>query len=227
MAGESVPSFGPGRDGFADIGGAVTCGITSHCSRRLTLSQPWLAPSPRQPQSLLSPSVSLLERVTIRMKCRQAFAGTLVALSAVLVNATEPNQREIAEQVREGVGMAAAIRAAVSETILNGHGVPVDRKAAGLSESASDAHSKYVSSVDVSNGLVIVVFGGEASEEISGKTLVYTPYENEDLAITWLCGGAPVDPEFVEVGARQGAPVGHVGSTLPEEYLPEQCKEDN
>lgn len=42
---------------LVDQHGSVTSGITSRCSRRLTLSRPWLSPSPRQRQSLLSPGV--------------------------------------------------------------------------------------------------------------------------------------------------------------------------
>ena len=55
-------------------------------------------------------------------------------------------------------------------------------------------------SVDVSNGVLVVMYGHEANAAINGLTLTLTPYETPDRSVVWRCGTAPAPPGLSEIG---------------------------
>ncbi len=119
----------------------------------------------------------------------------VVAIIGILAAIAIPAYQDytIRAQVSEGMNLAAAAKAAVSESFLNRGEAPADRPTAGMSANATDTQGKYVSSVAVANGVITLTFGNEANAQIQGETLDIVPYESADLSVIWRCGGAP-DP---------------------------------
>jgi uncharacterized membrane protein YhaH (DUF805 family)/Tfp pilus assembly major pilin PilA len=114
----------------------------------------------------------------------------------------------IRAQVSEGLNLAAATKAAVAETYLRTREAAVDRSAAGLSPAATDTSGKYVESIDVAGGTVLVTYGAEANPTIAGRILGLQPYLTTDKALVWRCGAGPAPQGAVALVSRGcGAPL--------------------
>jgi len=153
----------------------------------------------------------------------------VVAIIGILAAIAIPAYQDytIRAQVSEGLTLAAAAKAAVSESFSNTGAAPATRTEAGMSANAIDTQGKYVSSVDVANGAIVITYGNEANAVISTRTLSLTPYESTDLSVVWQCGNAPVPaaPSALlgTTGALNVAVVGP--TTIPEnKYLPSSCR---
>src|SRR4029079_8746055 len=72
----------------------------------------------------------------------------------------------IRAQVTEGMNLAAAAKAAVSESFTNKGVAPLNRTAAGMSAAATDTAGKYVSQVLVTNGVIQITYGGNEVNSI-------------------------------------------------------------
>ncbi|RPI61988.1 MAG: hypothetical protein EHM50_04750, partial [Lysobacterales bacterium] len=95
-----------------------------------------------------------------------AFVGMMAAIAIPAYQ-----DYTIRAQVSEGLNLAAAAKAAVAETYLRTNEAAVDRSAAGMSPAATDTSGKYVESVDVAGGTVLVTYGAEANPTIAGRVL--------------------------------------------------------
>jgi type IV pilus assembly protein PilA len=117
----------------------------------------------------------------------------VVAIIGILAAIAIPAYQDytIRAQVSEGMNLAAAAKAAVSETFLNRGVAPALRVNAGMSAAATDTSGKYVTQVAVGNGTITVTFGNEANAAIAGQTLEIVPYVTPDSSVAWRCGGAP------------------------------------
>jgi type IV pilus assembly protein PilA len=136
----------------------------------------------------------------------------------------------IRAQVSEGLNLAAAAKAAVSESFLNRGRAPANRTEAGMSDNATDTSGKYVTQVDVINGAIVVMYGNEANAVIIDETLGLTPYETPDLSVAWKCGGALAPTGLSPMGTQGGvnAAVEDNGSLGDDanmiRYLPAACR---
>jgi Tfp pilus assembly major pilin PilA len=146
-----------------------------------------------------------------------------VAVAGILAAVAIPAYQDytIRAQVTEGLNLAAIAKAAVAESFVTRGAMPKDRRAAGLPPSAATA-SRYVESVDISNGVILVTYGKAANLKLRGKTLAITPFATPDRDIGWSCGYArapagtrPLVPE----SAR-----GRAVSTIEPKYLPSACR---
>ena len=135
----------------------------------------------------------------------------------------------IRAQVSEGMSLAAAAKAAVAEDFLNEGTAPANRTDAGMTPNGTDTQGKYVSSVDVVNGAIIITYGNEANAAIANQTLGLTPYESVDLSVIWRCGAAP-EPTGASglLGTTGGIPATLNNGTLAggafQQYLPSACR---
>ena len=159
----------------------------------------------------------------------------VVAIIGILAAIAIPAYQDytIRAQVSEGMNLAAAAKAAVSEFFLNRGKAPANRLEAGMSATDTDTSGKYVTAVNVANGAIVITYGNEANAQIKGATLGLTPYETGDLSVAWKCGAANVP-----VGAGgQLKTMGTLGNVNPavqndcslagantQKYLPSACR---
>ena len=87
----------------------------------------------------------------------------VVAIIGILAAIAIPAYQDylIRSQVTEGMSMAAAAKASVSEYYANKGSWPLDNSAAGLGV-ATEIQGKYVSALTVGTGGITVDFGNEA-----------------------------------------------------------------
>ena len=97
-------------------------------------------------------------------------------------------------------------KAAVAETYLNTGTAPVNREDAGMSPNASDTFGKYVSEVEVANGVITITYdGGDVNQAISGNTVELIPYTSDD-------GFAVTDYLAVDSGLGAWEDIGRIAS---------------
>jgi len=151
----------------------------------------------------------------------------VVAIIGILAAIAIPAYQDytIRAQVTEGMNLAAAAKAAVAEDFLNEGTPPVDRADAGMSAAAGDTRGKYVTGVEVGNGVITVTYGGtQVNQQINGMILTLTPYESKDLSVAWRCGTAPVPAGTLLLGTSAGAATAYVPPTVIDRYLPAACR---
>jgi type IV pilus assembly protein PilA len=128
-------------------------------------------------------------------------------------------------QVSEGLTMAARGKAPIAGAFFEDGEAPADRVAAGLTANPADNGGKYVASVDVDDGVLIVTFGHEVNAAINGLTLTITPYEAGDLSVVWRCGAAAAPAGLSLLGTAGGGNAAtYIAPTVPDRYLPTSCR---
>ncbi len=151
----------------------------------------------------------------------------VVAIIGILAAIAIPAYQNytIRAQVTEGINLATHAKAPIAEAFLNSGQAPANRTAAGLTPSPTDTQGKYVASVNVNNGVVIITFGNEANAQITGLTFTLTPYETNGLGVVWRCGTAPAAVGLNPLGTSGGGNAAvYVAPTVPPQYLPASCR---
>ena len=150
----------------------------------------------------------------------------VVAIIGILAAIAIPAYQDytIRSQVSEGLNLAAAAKAAIAETYLNTGAAPADRQAAGMSAAAAETNGKYVSSVAVADGTIVITYGQDANAAINGLALAIQPYVTADDSIAWLCGNATANFAANTVPMDTSATTALDGTTLESKYLPASCR---
>jgi type IV pilus assembly protein PilA len=155
----------------------------------------------------------------------------VVAIIGILAAIAIPAYQDytIRAQVSEGMSLAAAAKTAVAETFLNTGAAPATRTEAGMTATATDTSGKYVTSVDVANGTIIITYGNDANAQIATQTLGLTPYETPDLSVVWKCGAAdaPAGAALMGTAGTVNVAVGNDGTLAGAnfvQYLPAACR---
>ena len=120
----------------------------------------------------------------------------------------------IRSQVMEGFTLSAGAKAAVAEYYAQNKAWPDNNAAAGMEGSPSGT---YVASVNVEKGSIVIVYGGTANKNITGKTLIFRPGVSENEDVIWECANVESD------GVQEYAD-GPYGTDLPMKYLPAACR---
>ena len=152
----------------------------------------------------------------------------VVAIIGILASMAIPTYQSFAirSQVAEGVSISAPTKSRVAAAFLARGEAPANRAAAGLAGNATDSVGKYVQSVDVSDGVIIVTYGFSASAQITGQTFTMTPYETNSRGVVWRCGSAPQPAGLQPIGtAGGGNAAAYVAPTVSERYLPAACRQ--
>lgn len=147
----------------------------------------------------------------------------VIAIIGILAAIAIPAYQDytIRSQASECLTLAAAAKTAISETYSNDGAVPANRTAAGMSPNATDTNGQYVTQVDVVGGEIICTYGGNANVNITGNTLVMTPYNTQDNSLAWQCSS--VSPGPVPPGAV-GALAGPTPGSIDARYVPRNCR---
>ena len=127
----------------------------------------------------------------------------VVAIIAILAAIALPAYQDYVarSQVSEGASLSSGAKTAVAEEFSNtGTFTGINNSAAGLS-AATSISGKYVTQVAVANGVITATFGGDASQKITGGTLVYSPTDNEG-SIEWACTGSTVENKYLPSACR-------------------------
>jgi type IV pilus assembly protein PilA len=149
----------------------------------------------------------------------------VVAIIGILAAIAIPAYQDytIRAQVSEGMNLAAAAKAAVAETFLNTGEAPGDRTEAGMSGTATDTNGKYVTSVNVTEGVITITYGHDANAAIDTQTLQLTPWVTPDGSVAWQCGAALAPAGAPSAMGDEGS-----GGTLAVDdfvrYLPAACR---
>ena len=153
----------------------------------------------------------------------------VVTIIGILASFAIPAYQDytIRAQVSEGLGLAAIARAAVAEEFLTEGVPPTDRADAGMSADPTDTSGRYVTGVDITNGVLTITYGNDANRRIAeagSNALTMTPYESSDMSLLWRCGSAPAPDGAEPLGTAAGMAATYVAPTLPVRYLPAACR---
>jgi type IV pilus assembly protein PilA len=157
----------------------------------------------------------------------------VVAIIGILAAIAIPAYQDytIRAQVTEGLNLAGAAKTAVAEAFANTGISPQTRTLSGMSATGTDTNGKYVTSVDVVTGTIVITYGNAANAAINAGTLGLTPYETLDKSVAWRCGSsaAPGAAANAVLGTAGGGAVSvYIPGTLAvpatEKYLPKACR---
>jgi type IV pilus assembly protein PilA len=143
----------------------------------------------------------------------------VVAIIGILAAIAIPAYQNytIRAQVTEGLTLADGWKTAIAEYYANTGNWPSQGNLAGTNVSVG----KYESSVTVSVGAIQITYGVQANKNISGSTLLLTPYIDNNNDVIWDCGTAAA-PTGGGASAAVGAPLSNT-STVSAQYLPTSC----
>jgi type IV pilus assembly protein PilA len=139
------------------------------------------------------------------------FVVVIGILAAIAIPAYQ--DYTIRSQVVEAHNLAAPARAAVTVYYTQNDAWPEDDAAAEFTAE----RGKYVQSVRVDRGSVIVEYGGGAHNTLRNKFLIFSPGVDAEKRVIWMCADAE-DPTVIERGP------GPSGTDVPTKYLPADCR---
>jgi len=126
------------------------------------------------------------------MKKQQGFTlielMIVVAIIGILAAIAIPAYQDytIRAQVSEGLNLSGGAKAAVTEYYQDRGSMPASNTQAGL-EAAANIQGKYVSSIDAAGGTIVVTYGKDAHQVISGQSIQLAPDTTAAGSVQWIC----------------------------------------
>jgi type IV pilus assembly protein PilA len=140
----------------------------------------------------------------------------VVAIIGILAAIAIPAYQNytIRAQVTEGLTLADGWKTAIAEYYANTGNWPV--AIANLTGTCQSV-GKYESSITVSTGSIVIVYGNAANAKLTANgTLALIPYTNNNNDVLWQCGAAAAPSGGTIAG-------GSVTTNVPAQYLPTSC----
>lgn len=154
----------------------------------------------------------------------------VVAIIGILAAIAIPAYQDytIRAQVTEGLNLASAMKAAVSENFANDGAWPVDLVDAGVVDAANAAtppSGKYVTGIQIANGTINITYGNQANAAIATQVLSLRPRLSTNMDVVWVCGAAQ-DPALTAdaVNGIPAVPADPSTTTVISKYLPSTCR---
>ena len=151
----------------------------------------------------------------------------VVAIIGILAAIAIPAYQNytVRAQVTEGLNLADGWKTSISEYYAQNGTFPTCASTtggAGCVAAAGATTGKYVSSVVISTGGILVTYSNTApyvaNKAINGLTLGLTPYLSANNDIIWICGtAATVSTASLPTGVTAPA------TNVPAQYLPSSC----
>ena len=132
------------------------------------------------------------------------------ALAAIAIPAYQ--DYTIRAQVSEGLALATSVKVDIAEYWDANQGWPEQ-----VDLSGDRPVGKFVASVGVASGSVVITYGNEANAVLDGQRLILVPGIDTRGRVVWICGNAS-RPYGVAVAD------GPSGSNLADKYLPSACR---
>jgi len=170
------------------------------------------------PPAKTMPAVAV---IAILFACFVPIAGILAAIAIPAYQ-----DYTIRTQVSEGLTIASPLKAGVAAYAAEAGDWPADLASAGGEEVRADVDgSRYVDSIDVTNGTITIVFGGNANPRIAGQSLSLRPFVTEDGDVVWQCGNAAPPPDaYTNWGGEDAMHSDPGGTDLADKHLPASCR---
>jgi len=145
----------------------------------------------------------------------------VIAIIGILAAIAIPAYQDytIRSQASEGLAMASAAKASISEYYATKGTWPTDTgNGSGALGWTAQPSGKYVSGISVTNGVITITYGGQSNAaNLFGKTAVLTPGNTANGDVAWVCQNAPT----VSNATFSTAPA---AGTIASKYLPSTCR---
>ena len=180
----------------------------------LTNDYPWLT-------KRMASALAFHRKEEIRHPRRSFFAGLLsifvprfgtggrlsvlvtIAMIGILAAIAIPAYQDytIRAQISEGLNLARTAQAAVTNRIQATGELAANNEIAGLPP-AERLTGKYVFSVAVDAGTVVITYGNGANVMIDGQTIVLTPEMQPSNPVQWTCSSQSIQPKHLPAACR-------------------------
>jgi type IV pilus assembly protein PilA len=144
----------------------------------------------------------------------------VVAIIGILAAIAIPAYQDytIRSQITEGLNLASDLKAGVAEYVAQTGEWPDLAQIIGSSGTAASKGGKYVSSINVAEGVITITYGNQANDRIVDQTLSLNPGTNSNGDVIWVCGDAAAPGVSGFSGPTAGS------TSILDKYLPASCR---
>jgi type IV pilus assembly protein PilA len=151
----------------------------------------------------------------------------VVAIIGILAAIALPAYQNylIRAQVSEGPSLMGGVETSLAENYANTGTAPANLAAIGISNTIS---GKYVSGITMANGQATVTYGNSSNSAIVGKTVIWTPYQDANGDVSWLCNDGTSTKATLAANTAlvviKGGNAAATGTLTNTNYLPTICQ---